>query len=316
MGARTKTRRATMSLPLLAATSWALGGCPLEVVGTWKLADASASSAGLVTFTSDGWANVLSGAGNEGNPGDIAAQVSYRLAPPQDPRRIDFETPRGNDLFGAGTTSWEITAHSDDSFTARPTSMTAGSQGYWTRVQTHRYFLTFAARAATAGEGAAFVMWTTLDGSKPQLDALGTVQQGGTARFGRIPDAVARSFSTQGDPARDVMMRIELNEAEYLRTRALYREWLKPAAGGTAKPEDANARAVRFIEAAVLSVNRCATRILPADAQALVATTQAAGTRALPSQPLELVRMIRKTNDRRHVPDKAFPATWKPAELT
>jgi hypothetical protein len=312
---RTTARRQHLGLLALfaALSAAARGGCPLEIEGTWKLMGAVPNTPALMSFTADGWANVLGGP-SEVSAGDIAAQVSYRLAPAQDPRRIEFDARRGNDLFPPGVSSWEITGHADDSFTARPIDKVAGQQSYWTRLQTHRYFLTFAARSAAA-EGAAFVMWTTLDGQKTQLDALGTVQQGGSAHFGRIPDAITRSFATQGDPARDVMMRIELNEAEYRRTRAVHREWIKPPARGSA-PEDANARALRFIEATLLGVNRCAIRIQPADALALVETTRAAGAGVPPAQPVELVRTIRRTNDRRHVPDKAFPATWKPAALT
>jgi hypothetical protein len=290
----------------------AMGACPLEVVGTWKLSGTTGIDARLMTFQPDGWANVLNGPGEQ-SPGDIAAQVSYRLMPPEDPRRIEFQSRRGDDVFRAGTTVWDITSHADDSFTARPTNKTAGAQGYWVRMQTHRYFLTFAARSAAAGEGAAFVMWTTLDGKKTQYDALGAVQQGGKAHFGKVPDAIARSFATQGDSARDVMMRIELNEAEYRRTREVYREWTKATARSFAT-DDANARALRLIEATVLSVNRCATRIQPSEALA-IARAAGAQVQVAPSQPVEMVRTIRRANDRRHVPDKAFPAGWKPGEL-
>jgi hypothetical protein len=312
---RSTRRLATTSLPWLAAmSSVALGACPLEVVGTWKLAGSSGSEARLVSFQPDGWANVLNGPGEQ-SPGDIAAQVSYRLMPPQQPRRIEFQSRRGNDMFGAGTTSWEITSHNDDSFTALRTGSTAGKQGYWMRVQTHRYFLTFAARSGAAGDGAAFVMWTTLDGKKTQYDALGSVQQGGgKAHFGKIPDAIARSFATQGDPTRDVMMRIELNEAEYRRTREVHREWTRAPVRSPAG-DDPDARALRLIEAMLLSVNRCSTRIQPSEALA-IARAAGAQVQVAPSQPLEMVRTMRRTNDRRHVPDKAFPAGWKPAELT
>jgi hypothetical protein len=206
--------------PLLAA-----GLCPLEIVGTWRLLDTADTRSTLLSFTADGWANVLNGPG-ERSAADIAAQVRYRLVPAREPRRIDFEARRGNDVFGAGTTSWEITGYSEDSFTAREPQAAAGSQTVWQRVQTHRYFLTFAARnTSDSGEAAAFVMWTTLDGHRTELDALGSVQRGAVTRFGKIPFDLARGFATQGDVSRDVMMRIEISEAEYRRTRAVHRAW-------------------------------------------------------------------------------------------
>jgi len=60
----------------------------------------------------------------------------------------------------------------------------------------------------------------------------------------------------------------------------------------------------------VESLNRCGVRIQPA--QALAAAN---GVGADLRRPLELVHLIRKTNDRRHLPDKAFPFSWKPPEV-
>src|SRR5262245_33284086 len=116
MRSQSALRLALLSLWAAAPAAWS--ACPLEVQGTWQLANANDNTAVLMSFTSDGWANVLNGPGEQ-SPTDIAAQVGYRLAPPQEPRRIDFQARRGNDLFPPGTSSWDITGSSDDSFTAR-----------------------------------------------------------------------------------------------------------------------------------------------------------------------------------------------------
>ncbi len=286
--------------------------CPIELVGTWKSLDGAGITPRVISFTPDGWANVLNGPGEQ-SPLDIVAQVRFQVQPPGDPRRIDFETRRGNDVFPAGTTRWEVTAHTDDAITTRRSDDTSGTQVVWSRVPTHRYFLTFAARRDLAtGQTAAFVMWTTLDGQKPEYTALGAVSDSGgaNARFGRIPPSLAKEFATQGDAARDVMMRLELSEAEYLRTQAVYRASVG-ARGGLQQPQETpNERAMKLIEQTVESLNRCGMRIQPAQAFA-VANGVDAGLR----RPLELVRSIRKTNDRRHLPDKAFPFSWKPTEV-
>ena len=120
--------------PLVAAGA----ACPLELVGTWKSSDGAAITPRVISFTPDGWANVLNGPGEQ-SPLDIVAQVRYQAQPPRDPRRIDFETRRGNDVFPAGTTRWEVTAHADDSFTTRRSDDTSGTQVVWSRVPTHRY---------------------------------------------------------------------------------------------------------------------------------------------------------------------------------
>jgi hypothetical protein len=312
-GSRAVRRRWVLSLSWLALTPLiANAACPLELLGTWKTSDGAEATPRVVSFTPDGWASVLNGPGEQ-SPLDIVAQVRYQAQPPRDPRRIDFETRRGNDVFPPGTTRWDVTAYTDDSFTTRRSDDTSGTQLTWTRVPTHRYFLTFAARRdAVTGESAAFVMWTTLDGQKPEYAALGAVSQsaGASARFGRIPPELAKAFATQGDPARDVMMRLELSEAEYLRTHAVYRARVGALGGLQQSPETPNEQAAKLIEQTVESLNRCGMRIQPAQALAV-----ASGVGADPRRPLELVRSIRKTNDRRHLPDKAFPFSWKPPEV-
>ena len=146
-------RIARCSAPPVLALSWlslaplvaAGAACPLELVGTWKSSDGAEITPRVISFTPDGWANVLNGPGEQ-SPLDIVAQVRYQAQPPRDPRRIDFETRRGNDVFPAGTTRWEVTSHADNSFTTRRSDDTSGTQLSWSRVPTHRYFLTFAAR--------------------------------------------------------------------------------------------------------------------------------------------------------------------------
>ena len=67
--------------PLLAA-----GLCPLEIVGTWRLLDTADTRSTLLSFTADGWANVLNGPG-EHSAADIAAQVRKQGPPPVEEER-------------------------------------------------------------------------------------------------------------------------------------------------------------------------------------------------------------------------------------
>jgi hypothetical protein len=248
----------------------------------------------LVTFGADGWANVVSVSG-PGRPEDFdtVAQVRYQLTPRREPKRIEFQTPRGNDLFPAGTTGWEILSYTDESFASRSRDSTAGEQSLWSRLQTHRYFLTFAAR-----DGAAtFVMWTTLDGQKPSYEALGITKQGAVTRFGRIPDELTQAFARDSKRPDETMMRIELNEAEYRRTHQVFESWDALLSRDVLAKDDPDRQALGLLDAAVQSVNRCGMKLR---------TGQNAAS------PTDLVRAIRRINDRRHLPDKAFPFRWKP----
>lgn len=254
----------------------------------------------LVTFAPDGWANVVSVSG-AGRPEDFdtIAQVRYQLTPRREPKLLEFQTGRGNDLFPSGASSWEITSYTDDSFSSRRSDATNGEQFSWTRLQTHRYFLTF----ATRGSSATFVMWTTLDGQKPAYEALGSATRGGTTRFGRMPDDLVRAFVRDSKRPDETMMRIELSEAEYRRTHQVFEAWDALLAHDGLAATDADSQALGLLDAALQSVNRCGLRLR-------VAEGSAAPTAA--RQPGDLVRAIRKINDRRHVPDKVFPFRWKP----
>jgi hypothetical protein len=274
--------------------------CPADIIGTWRVTGAADLQADLITFSPGGWADVMSVEGGDGTPGalEIVAQVQYQPVPRRDPRRIEFQTRRGNDLFPSGASHWQIIAHTDESLTTRRSDSESGQQSLWSRVQTHRYFLTLAARPT-----AAFVMWTTLDGKKTERDALGATSRDTGARFGRIPDELAKAFATQSDRADDVMMRIELSEAEYHRSRDVFDAWNTLLSSNALADADPYAQAAELVQAAVQSVNRCSARLRPATASATGDSQQRA---------LELVRAIRKANDRRHINDKIFPFNWQP----
>ncbi|PZN31686.1 MAG: hypothetical protein DIU71_09350, partial [Proteobacteria bacterium] len=176
----------------------------------------------LISFGADGWANVLSVLeGSPHNVFDTLAQVHYVAEPRRAPRRIEFHVPRrGNEVFPSGTSSWEIIAHTDDSLTFRRSDSEHGEQSLWKRVQTQRYFLTFAARPATDGHiAAAFVMWTRLDGRSTHREGLGVTLGDAGARFGAIPAAITQEFGRESTDNGQVMVRLELNETETLPSR-------------------------------------------------------------------------------------------------
>lgn len=290
---------------LVAAATPRTAACPLEVLGTWRLSSTSEPQPLLVTFGQDGWANVVSVTG-AGRPEDFdtVAQVRYQLRPRRDPKRIYFETQRGNDLFPAGTSSWEVSSYTDESFASRRSDSAAGEQSLWSRLQTHRYFLTFATRDGAAGrDSATFVMWTTLDGLKATYEALGEAKQGAAARFGRMPDDLTQAFARETKRAGETMMRIELSEAEYRRTHQVFEAWDSLLSRDALAKENPEQQALGLLDAAVQSVNRCGVKL----------RTSENGTAAAAAQrPSELVRTLRRVNDRRHVPDKVFPFRWKP----
>jgi hypothetical protein len=279
--------------------------CPLGVLGIWKPETTTEANPILLSFTPDGWVSLLGGsAETRAQDFEVLAQAGYRVDVSREPMRIEFTTARGTDVFPPGTSSWEIVDHGDESFTTL--NRESGEQSRWIRVQTHRYFLTFAARPeGDAQGGPALVMWTKLDGRRTELEALGarvaTGAAGGTATvFGRIPQALASEFAVESDRERGVMMRLELNEAEYHRTHALFAAWEQRLKDRSLPPDDPYRHVMKLLEAVTESLNQCREKI---DVKTRPDQRQ---------QPAELIRLMRAMNEVRHVADDVFPFVWEP----
>jgi hypothetical protein len=281
--------------------------CTPEVIGTWKLEAAGEPQTTLLRFSRDGWANVLSGAATQSPQElEILAQVTYALVPPRDPKRLQFTTKRGNDVFASGKSHWDIVSYSDQSLTTQPSDAPTGKTQYWERVQSQRYFLTLAGRDASATRpGAAFVLWTTL-GEKMELEALGLMGgAGGSARLGRIPQELARDFVKASGRAEDIMLRIELSEAEYHRTHRVLEAWDAVLKQNLLARNDPQLQFAELLDATLQSANRCAPRL-----QLPRANANASGETAATGS--QRVRTLRKLNDKRHIGDKVFPFGWRP----
>ena len=277
--------------------------CTPEVIGTWRLETSVSSDTTLLRFSPDGWASVLSGPSDQPAASyEILAQVSYSLAT-RDSKQLRFNTRRGNDLFAAGTSDWHITTYSDQSLTTQAAE--AGSeQQQWARITTQRYFLTLAARRGTAQRPAAtFVLWTTL-GADTELEALGLLGEGPSARFGRIPEPVMREFTRHSGRAEDSMLRIELSEAEYHRTHRVLTAWDSVLRSDQLARNEPLAQLNELLDATVQSVNRCNVRLqLPETASTDRST------------PQRWIEALRARNERRHVGDKVFPFGWRPGPV-
>jgi hypothetical protein len=295
---------------LTSGDAYAAPACSLEIAGVWRSGDTAPAT--VLTFTSDGWANVVAASPDQRPEDlDILAQVRYELEGTPQPQRLVFFTRRGNDVFPPGESSWEIAAHDDESFVAA----TQDTRSEWTRVQTHRYFLTFADREGdVAGQGAlSLVALTSLDGRVTEVDALGAEQPRGEpeARFGSIRADTVRGLGAHGRES-DVVLRVEVNAAEYRRSHRMLEAWGTLAGAGALADDDPYRHALDFLQTVLVSVNRCRPRVvLGAEEWARLAHgTAPARVRLRAAQ-----QALRKENAGLHVADSAFPAQWKPPPL-
>ncbi len=312
--------------------------CPFNIVGTWK--SESAANTIYFRFAPDGTVTLLSrSTGIPNEDFETMAAVKYKLDKPVAPKLLDIIAVRGNEVFGRGTTSLAILEYSDDSFTTANPNTHAGLTR-WVRAKTNRYFLTFAARRmpitgysddssvnihpkdgrpnkASFG-GPAFAMWTTLDGRKTKVETLGiymnTDKVGIMAPVvGNIPEEIHKQFVKESEKDSDVMIRLELSEAEYERTHKVFKTWDKRVRDKTLLYDDPYLNAMEFLRRAAESLNQCGEKVklhkLNWSQWDEVVTKH-----NLPLHPLEYIRIMRKKNDELHVTDERFPTDWRPPQ--
>jgi hypothetical protein len=314
--------------------------CPFSIVGTWR-SEAMEANPIFFRFAPDGTVTLLSRSTDIPDEDfEVTAAVKYKLDKPTAPKLLDIIAVRGNEVFGRGTTSMAITEYSDDSFTT-VNPITHAGPTRWIRAKTNRYFLTFAARSMqingysddsstnihpkdgrprqTSYGGPAFAMWTKLDGRKTKVDTLTlylVTDSAGrmTPVVGTIPPELHKQFLNESDKDSDVMIRLELTEAEYERTYKVFRTWDKRVQDKTLLYDDPYLNAMEFLRRAAESLNQCGEKAklhkLNWSQWDEVVTKY-----NLPLHPLEYIRIMRKKNEELHVTDEKFPANWRPEQF-
>jgi len=313
-----------MVLMSLAAGATALGqtetkkACPFSIVGTWRQEPATASPV-FYRFGADGTVTLLSRSTDVPEADfEVVASVNFKLDKPAAPKRLDIIATRGNEVFARGTTAMDIVEHGDDSFTTAH-AMT-GVQTRWVRARTNRYFITFAARAGTLQDGGpALAMWTRMDGHKTRTETLGlNIVKDAAGRavpvLDVMPASIADEFSRETRKDSDVMMRLELTEAEFERTHKVFRTWSKRVQDKTLLYDDPYLNAMEFLRRAAEALNQCGDRVR-LHKLTWSQFDQVVSKHNLPQHPIEYIRIMRVNNEKLHVTDAMFPKGWRPEQL-
>ena len=247
----------------------------------------------LVTFGADGWANVVTVTG-AGRPEDFdtIAQVRYQLVPRRDPKRIEFQTRRGNDLFPTGTQQLaDHEPHRRDFLeppqrlgSGRSVGVVAGADASLLSDLRRTRRCRDLRHVDDARRSEGDVRGARRDEARHRR-ALRTSAGGADARLRAREQARRRS----DDAHRAERSRISPHSSG-VRSVGLAREPRRARHGRSRQP---GARAARRCSSERQSLRREDSH----DADGVAA---------------ELVRAIRRINDRRHVPDKVFPFRWKP----
>lgn len=302
----------------LGQTAPAAKSCPFSIVGTWRQ-EAAATSPVFYRFAPDGTVTLLSR--SEDVPGadfEVVAAVNYKLDKPGAPTRLEIVAPRGNQVFARGTTAMDVVGFDDESFTTA--HVMTGVQTRWVRAQAVRYFLTFAARAGDFQHGGpAFAMWTRMDGHKTKTETLGlNIHKDAAGRFvpvlDTMPQAVVDEFARETRKDSDVMMRLELTEAEFERTYKVFKTWAKRVQDKTLLYDDPYLNAMEFIRRAAEALNQCGEKVR-LHKLTWSQFDQVVSKHNLPQHPLEYIRVMRVNNEKLHVTDAKFPTGWRPTLL-
>jgi hypothetical protein len=297
--------------------------CPFNIAGLWRSDIATEMPRIFFSFSPEGHVTMLEHS-RDTLPQDfeVVTSVRYKLDKPAAPKLIEFTAVRGDDVFQQGVTSWQIVQYGDDSFTTL--DPVSGQQTRWVREQTHRYFLTFAARSGSLSQGGpAFAMWTMMDGRETKVEALGIQliknDAGKTVPvFGLIPaelyDPIIEESEKDKKSSRkeeSVIARFELTEAEFETTHEIYKLWDKYVKDQKLPYGDPYKNGVEFLSRATASLHQCGEKAkmnkpTQRERDEIVAKLSP------PQQSLEYVRIMRKKNDEVHVTNSMFPWGWRP----
>lgn len=301
----------------------AFRACPFNIHGLWRSDTSTEMTRMFFSFSAEGHVTLL-GYTPEVLPQDfeVITSVNYKLDQSAAPKQIEFTTPRGNDVFPKGVTSWKIVRYDDDTFTTL--DPVSGQQTNWVREQTHRYFLTFAARTGPHSQGGpAFAMWTVMDGRETKTEALGiqiAKDESGTtvSTFGPIPaetyDGIIEESEHDKKTSKheeSVLVRFELTEAEFETTHETYRIWEKYVTSHKLPYPDPYVNVTEFLTRAVEGFNQCGDKVK------MNRPTRREGdeivAKLTPHQrPFEYVRIMRKKNEELHVTNSMYPWLWRP----
>ena len=132
-----------------------------------------------------------------------------------------------------------------------------------------------------------------------------------TPVFGLIPAQLFADFANEKDDDSSVMLRLELSEAEFYRTKLIYQTWENMVKNQKLPHRDAYLNVMEFIRSTLESLNRCEEKV---KLEKLNIDRGDHPINRLESRqlPVEYIKILREENDRWHVLDGMFHSDWRP----
>lgn len=299
----------------LATTSTSFGqeGCEFNIIGTWKAATTGAPDAVLYRFAPDGVVTVLSasGSGQVSEPQEVA-RATYELDNPKAPKSISLNVTNKNRVFLYGKSSIKIVNYTDASLTCE---MPGSGVTEWIKVDPNRYFMILAARHGEFYDtsGSAFPILIKIAGRESQVDAVGTYSDHGKGAFGPVPPESYKDFMREARTDSEVMLRLEINSAQYERALKVLRTWERRAReGALLYPSSLPLNNVLLVKAVTESLNQCSEEIKLYKLNYLLEEDWITERYSPPFIPFAYFKELKRMNEPLHVRDDKFQQASMP----
>ncbi len=296
-----------------AAAAFGQKACELNLIGTWKATGPDGADI-FYRFGPDARVTALASAGE--NAREIASAV-YHVEDAKGTRVILFKADKTGGGFTAGIGAMEIIEFDETSFTfmgvdSKPTR--------WVKVDSNQYFIVLAGRRGTFydSSGPTFPMLIKRVGQQTHIDAVGIYSASGTRSFGPVPADTYNQFMKEPRSDSDVMLRLEITEAQYERGLKIFRTWERRVREGTLLYPDPFLDNILLVKQVVESLNQCSERFKLYKLDWL--RDDHISDKNLPSQStFVFFKEMRRLNESLHIRDEQFyeraPAMQKPAGL-
>jgi hypothetical protein len=181
-----------------------------------------------------------------------------------------------------------------------------------------RHFVVLAGSSAVFydGSGPAFVMLQRLDPAahESEIGAVGIyADDQRRPRFGAVPSARYNAFLRESENPRDVMLRVEITDAQYRGVLAVLRTWDRRARENALLYPDVALDNILLVKQATEELNRCGPllELHPLDWGLDDDISENNDPLAI---PLEYFKQLRQLNESLHIPDSGMPAALLAAD--
>jgi hypothetical protein len=296
---------------LIAGTAFGQKGCEINLVGTWEAASPDGTSSIRYRFGPDATLAVLARSGQSTEWREIASGA-YELDTSKTPMVIRVKAAHKAGIFAAGTTAINVTAYDDNSLTL---TKSGAVPVRWVRADAYRYFLVLVGRSGIFydSSGPTFPMLIKTGGPQPQVDAVGIYSDEGKRAFGPVPAAMYSEFMKEPRNDADVMLRLEISEAQYERDLKFVRTWVRRAQEGELLYPDPNLDNILLVKQVTEGLNQCGEKIKLYNLDWGLKDTISENNP--PSRaPFLYFKELRRLNESLHVTDAKFMERMQPPQ--